>query len=169
MDALPLACPFMLRNLQSKFELGKKYTTKIEQISLLEVLDGFQIEIEQFIDLCILLGCDYTGTIKGVGPSTALDLIKSHHSIENIIEYLKSKGNGTCEFSKDGFDYVNARELFFKPEVVPGEYFSPEHFKCYTADFDGAKDYLISKSFNPVRVDKLLNRCMIAHNKILEM
>lgn len=42
----------------------------------------------QFIDLCILLGCDYCGTIKGIGPKRAIDLIKQHGSIEEILENI---------------------------------------------------------------------------------
>ena len=30
---------------------------------------------EQFVDLCILLGCDYVDKIKGVGPKKAIELV----------------------------------------------------------------------------------------------
>ncbi|RXN28247.1 flap endonuclease 1 [Labeo rohita] len=43
---------------------------------------------QQFIDLCILLGCDYCDTIKGIGPKRAIDLIKQHDSIEEILENI---------------------------------------------------------------------------------
>lgn len=42
----------------------------------------------QFIDLCILLGCDYCGTIKGIGPKRAIDLIRQHGCIEEILENI---------------------------------------------------------------------------------
>lgn len=42
----------------------------------------------QFIDLCILLGCDYCGTIKGIGPKKAIDLIRQHGSIEEILDNI---------------------------------------------------------------------------------
>ena len=45
----------------------------------------------QFIDLCILLGCDYCGTIKGIGPKRAFDLIKQHGCIEEILENIDLK------------------------------------------------------------------------------
>lgn len=35
--------------------------------------------------------CDYCSTIKGVGPKTALRLIKQHKSLERIIEVLKKE------------------------------------------------------------------------------
>ena len=33
------------------------------------ILRGMEFTHEQFIDLCILMGCDYSDTIKGVGPA----------------------------------------------------------------------------------------------------
>ena len=44
--------------------------------------------IFQFIDLCILMGCDYCDSIKGIGPKRAIELIKQHRSIDNIIKHL---------------------------------------------------------------------------------
>jgi flap endonuclease-1 len=42
----------------------------------------------QFIDVCILCGCDYCGSIKGIGPKTALKLIKEHKTLEKAVEKL---------------------------------------------------------------------------------
>lgn len=43
---------------------------------------------EEFVDLCIMLGCDYTHGIDGVGPATAFKLIKEHSTLERVIEYI---------------------------------------------------------------------------------
>ena len=45
----------------------------------------------QFIDLCILLGCDYCDSIKGIGPKRAIELIKQHRSIEEILKHIDKK------------------------------------------------------------------------------
>lgn len=65
------------------------------------MLFGFELTIinllisvllwRQFIDLCILLGCDYLEPIKGVGPKTALKLIREHGGLKEVLEYLKEK------------------------------------------------------------------------------
>ncbi len=47
--------------------------------------------VNQFIDLCLLLGCDYLEPIKGVGPKTALKLIREFGNIQSVLEHLKSK------------------------------------------------------------------------------
>ena len=38
-----------------------------------------------------MLGCDYCDTIKGVGPKTALKLIREHGCIENVLKHLDGK------------------------------------------------------------------------------
>ena len=43
---------------------------------------------EQFIDICILCGCDYAGTIRGIGPKRALQLVKEHKTLEKVLESL---------------------------------------------------------------------------------
>jgi len=45
----------------------------------------------QFTDLCILLGCDYCDSIKGIGQKRALDLIKQHRNIEAILKHIDTK------------------------------------------------------------------------------
>ena len=52
--------------------------------------DPIQVSRETFVDFCILCGCDYTGTIRGVGPMTAFKLLKQHGSIEAVAATLDS-------------------------------------------------------------------------------
>lgn len=47
----------------------------IHEIHLDKVLTGLDLTMEQFIDLCILLGCDYADKIKGIGPIKALGIL----------------------------------------------------------------------------------------------
>lgn len=43
------------------------------------------MSMDQFIDLCILCGCDYTGKIINIGPMKAYDYIRKYGTIEKII------------------------------------------------------------------------------------
>ena len=63
---------------------------------------------EQFIDLCILCGCDYTAKIGGVGAVRALQLITKHGSIEKVLEALDPAKYQI----PDPFPYEEARRLF---------------------------------------------------------
>jgi flap endonuclease-1 len=59
------------------------------QYDLEEVLKGLKFDREQFIDFCILCGCDLAGgKIKNVAGKRALSLIQAHKSIENIIRTI---------------------------------------------------------------------------------
>lgn len=46
---------------------------------------------KQFIELCILLGCDYLEPCKGIGPKTALKLIREHDGLKGVVEFVRGK------------------------------------------------------------------------------
>ena len=79
-----------------------------------KMLSGLELTEEQFIDLCILLGCDYCDSIKGIGPHRALALIKEHKNIETI---LKNIDLAKYKVTED-WNYQGARELFRNPLVA---------------------------------------------------
>lgn len=83
MDALTFRTPLLLRKLTFT---GSKQP--IIEINLEIALSGLGITYEQFVDLCILCGCDYCGSIKGIGPKTALKLIKQHGNLEKVVHVL---------------------------------------------------------------------------------
>jgi flap endonuclease-1 len=82
MDTLTFGSNYLLRGFNSKKE-------PITQIQLKEVLEGFEMNMDEFIDLCIMCGCDYTHSIGGVGPVKAFKYITDHKNIENILEVIK--------------------------------------------------------------------------------
>ena len=75
MDTLCYRTPFLLRHLT--FSEAKK--EPIHEIDTELVLRGLDLTIEQFVDLCIMLGCDYCESIRGVGPVTALKPVSYTH------------------------------------------------------------------------------------------
>ena len=70
-----------------------------------QVLTSLEISYDSFIDLCILCGCDYTGTIPKIGPVNALRLIKRYGSIDNFEIPIP-----------EDFEYTLARTLFRQNE-----------------------------------------------------
>jgi len=79
MDCLTFGSKFMLRGFNSKKE-------PLTQIDLAQVLEGFDMSMDEFIDLCILCGCDYTKNIGGIGPVKAFKFIKECKTIENVLD-----------------------------------------------------------------------------------
>ncbi len=90
-DSLLFGAPNLVRNLAitGKRKLPRKNVyvdVKPEIIFLEENLKNLEIRREQLVDIGILVGTDYNEGIKGVGPKTALKLIKKYGSLENIIQ-----------------------------------------------------------------------------------
>lgn len=110
MDTLTFGAPVLLRHLT--FSEARKMP--IVEIHLSKVLEGMQLSRDEFIDLCILLGCDYCGTVRGVGPAKAVQIIKEHRSIEAAI-----KSGAIAEDKMDAdWPFASARHLFHNPLVL---------------------------------------------------
>ena len=87
MDALTFKTPILIRRLTFS-QSSKDKTQPIMEIDMNKVLEGLKMTYEQFVDLCILCGCDYSDTIKGVGPKGALKLIREQINIENVLNHI---------------------------------------------------------------------------------
>lgn len=104
MDTLTFAAPILYRHLT--FSEAKK--APISEISLEKALQGLEMNMShvsgtptyldcadragvQFIDLCILLGCDYLEPIKGIGPKNALKLVREFDGLKGVVEHLREK------------------------------------------------------------------------------
>ena len=87
MDTLTFNTPVLYRHLT--FSEAKK--EPISEINLQLALEGLEMEMFQFIDLCILLGCDYLEPIKGIGPKSALKLAREYGGLKGIVEHLREK------------------------------------------------------------------------------
>ena len=103
MDFLTHGCSLLLRNFNT-------FNTNITEYNLKQILTDLDITHKQFIDICILCGCDYTCKIKNLGPISALKLIKEHINIETIIEKCCGENQKYC--LPIDFDYQKARILF---------------------------------------------------------
>jgi flap endonuclease-1 len=145
MDTLTFDTPVLLRHLT----FSEQRKEPVQEIHLDKVLSGLQMERKQFIDLCILLGCDYLDPIKGIGPSTALKLIREHNDLEGVVEHFKSS---TKYQVPDDWPFADARQLFLEPDVRSAD--DPLcDFKWEAPDVDGLVKYLVEeKGFNEDRV-----------------
>ena len=113
MDALTFHSSRLLRHMT--FSEARKMP--IQEFVYDRVLSELEMSHEQFVDLCILLGCDYCDSIRGVGPKRAFDLIKQHKSIEEILKHIDTK---KYTIPQD-WVYKEARSLFLTPDVTPAE------------------------------------------------
>merc|ERR1712241_594403 len=100
-DCLTFGTKLLVRNLMAAESQGKQ----IMEVNLERVLEQLNISMDQFIDFCILSGCDYCDTIKGVGPASAIKLLMQHGTLEKVLEILPA------EKIPENFRYQVAREF----------------------------------------------------------
>ena len=101
---LTFGCPKMIRNCIDK---QIKSTDSISIFKLDQLLHDLNIDYNQFIELCILCGCDYCDNIPRIGNRTAFKIIKKYNSISN---YLKTNPKNIPEDYEQ--KYLKSIELF---------------------------------------------------------
>ncbi|XP_059055749.1 flap endonuclease 1 [Achroia grisella] len=142
MDALTFGANVLLRHLT--FSEARKMP--VQEFHLDNVLKGLELEHKEFIDLCILLGCDYCGSIRGIGPKRAIELIRQHRTLDEVLKNIDTNKYPPPE----NWDYEGARKLFLAPEVTdPSEI----EIKWTDPDEEGLVNFLCGdKQFNEERV-----------------
>jgi flap endonuclease-1 len=144
-DALLFGAPRLLRNLAvtGRRRLPRRDTyveVEPELIELDKVMAYLGLSREQLVDLGILVGTDYNpGGVRGVGPKTALKLLRDHSSLELIAE----AGSGLALPE----NYREIRDIFLNPKVSDDyrlEWRPPDvegvvSFLCHERDFSEAR------------------------------
>ncbi|KAJ9621559.1 Elongation of fatty acids protein 2 [Taxawa tesnikishii (nom. ined.)] len=145
MDTLTFNSPVLLRHLT----FSEQRKEPIQEIFLDKVLEGLELDMNQFIDLCILLGCDYVDPVKGIGPKVAFNLIKEHKNLEAVVAHVEKNTKYTLP---EDWPYKEARLLFLEPDVRSAD--DPEcDFKWDAPDEAGLVKFLVEeKGFSEDRV-----------------
>lgn len=140
-DSLLFGAPRLLRNvtISGRRKLpGKKVYVEVvpEIVELEQVLRECEITYEQIVDIGMLIGTDFNPEgIKGLGPKTALKLIREHGSLENALPHIEN-----AEFPVEP---QRIREIFLHPKVKDNykiEWREPDvegviNFICRERDF----------------------------------
>ena len=143
MDILTFGSPVLLRGLSA--------TKKMNEIKLDKILSDLKINQNEFIDLCILLGCDYTTTIPKIGPKRALEMILKYRSIEKIIEKEGDKYK-----VPDNFNYKDAREIFINP---PLEKLDKRQLKLKRPNYNAIRETMVDiYDFDLNKVNEYINK-----------
>ncbi|MEM4707116.1 MAG: flap endonuclease-1 [Candidatus Anstonellales archaeon] len=120
-DSLLFGSPLLIRNLsitgKRKLPRRDQYTLIYpEQISLSELLSANGITHEQLILIGILVGTDFNEGVKGVGPKTALKIVKEQKTFENVLRFVKNKYAHEFEpYIEEVFEY------FLNPPCIDAE------------------------------------------------
>lgn len=156
MDALTFATPRLVRHLSS----GS--ADQVHEYNLEKVINGLELEShDEFIDLCILMGCDYCDSIKGIGGKKGLDLIRKHKTIEKIVESLPNKDTVPQDWPIE-----RARQLFKEPDVIKSDTITENDLKIKDIDETGIIEFLCKENnFDEKRVRSAIERCKASKPK----
>jgi flap endonuclease-1 len=64
-------------------------TQHVSVYCLSDILDEAKMSMNQFIDFCILCGCDYCPKISGIGGAIGLRLLRKHTNVNNIVSEIR--------------------------------------------------------------------------------
>ncbi|XP_074544905.1 putative flap endonuclease 1 homolog [Halichoeres trimaculatus] len=149
MDTLPFGATIVIRQLNAKRD------SDITEYSLPKLLEKLKINHSEFVDLCILLGCDYCEKIAGLGPKKALTLIQRHRTIEEVVLHVNKKTHPVPHSWK----YKEARRIFLdEPQTKAPDltWTEPDEealvgFLCNTAHVKGDRVHRRMEKFRQTR------------------
>lgn len=145
-DCLLFGADKMVRNLTNrttrKTSSGGKKQISTELIRLENVLDQLEISREKLVWMGVLMGTDFNPDgVHGVGPKTALKLVKKYDSLEEVLEDDK------VEWESENDPYI-IRDFFMDPPVEELDYSFEE------PDADKIREVLVDRhDFSEDRVD----------------
>ena len=117
-----------------------------EIIEQQQLLNETGLNLEQLVDIGILIGTDFNpGGIPGIGPKTALKLVREHNKLEKIEKIEASLAN---------IPYKEIREVFLKQEApkINGVEFNE-------INYDALVNFLCTeKNFSVARVNTSLDK-----------
>jgi flap endonuclease-1 len=149
-DSLLFGAPRLVRFLSISSQewlpsKGKARRVLPELIELNRFLDYYELTRSQLIDIGILIGTDFNKGVKGIGPKTALKLIKKHGEIEEIPSEIREK-------LPEKIDLI--RDLYLNPIVTDEYSVTPGLLQEEALD----AFLCIEKNFSTRRVQTLINR-----------
>ncbi|MCW4047285.1 MAG: flap endonuclease-1 [Candidatus Bathyarchaeota archaeon] len=159
-DSLLFGAPKLVRNvaISGRRKLPSKniYIDVIpEVITLDDTLKTCEITHQQLIDVAILIGTDFNPDgIKGLGPKTALKLIKQYGTLENALPHIKN-----AEFPHPP---QSIREIFLHPQVT-----DDYKLEWKEPDVEGIVNFLVrQKDFSEDRVRKAIEKMQQGAQKL---
>lgn len=118
-DMLPYGCHTFITGFKEAEDF-------IIEFQLQKILTDLGLTREQFVDVCILCGCDYAQKIYKVGVKKGFELIKRFGAIEGVLKHIDSTPRlaSLHTYPSDYMTGVNiARSMFLtrSPGVAPDE------------------------------------------------
>lgn len=90
----------------------------MQEYKLELILPDLQLSRDEFIDMCLLIGTDYTERVKMIGPGRAWDFIKKYKTVEAVRTALQPRKSYYVFPPDDCFPIDSARKAFSTDDAV---------------------------------------------------
>jgi flap endonuclease-1 len=107
MDILTFGSPKIIRNLTS-------HKVEVSEINLVDILNQFELNYEQFVEFCILLGSDYCLGIRDINTNVLLEYYLKYKNLEDTLEAFKKDNIKVPE----DFNYEEIKNYFLNPQIT---------------------------------------------------
>lgn len=154
-DMLPLGAPYLFKDMLRFMSKNKPVTA----VNLNNTLAEMKLTMDQFVDLCVLLGTDYCDNIKGIGPKGAYKLILKYGTLEKVLQSLHRKKAKDSDDDNDEDTKENDNE---KCMIAAKNY-----FKDALKGIDDSKDFVITDDqlrLKKYQYEELMDFMCVKHN-----
>ena len=153
-DCLIHDCQRLIKNLtlspRKKLPSGVYVKSVPEMIELQEALKNLGINKNQLLAMAILIGTDYNEGVKGIGPKTAIKLVKQYNNFDELFKEVKAE-----------FDWKQIYAVFKSMPIMKNY-----QLKWTSPDKEKIMKILIDKhEFNQERVEKNLEKLFKTNKK----
>lgn len=128
------------------------------KISLPILLADLGLTHEQFVEVCILMGCDYCPKIKGIYFDVYQEYIK-HKNVLNFIEDLRNDTRGHYDIPDNYMELFNAAKDFYLHGEIIDPHSKELNLKWRMPDFNGIINYLCNEfEFDKTKITQDLHQ-----------
>lgn len=156
-DSILFGSPRLVRNISisgRKKLPGKEVYIEVKPqlIELKEVLSKLELTREQLIMIGLLIGTDYNEGVKGVGPKTALKLVKEHKALDKLLTAVEFPGE---------IDIERVYNFFLNPPYTEDYKLQPKE-----PDRDKLVKFMVDEhDFSQERMEKIVDKLHESYGK----
>ena len=140
------------------------YNNKITVFNLDLILEKLNITYDKWVELCIMLGCDYLKRINGVGPKKSFKYIKEYNNIFDILNELKTKNIIVDEKYIEYFEKSKKIFMTYNMDYLENIDNLVKIDKLYDNQIDNIKQFMFK--YTTLSEKQILNRIKNIYNNI---
>jgi len=116
-DVVPFGCATVLR--QARFDNNAHGSQRFAQaLNCAKLLQQWRLTRAQVVDLCLLIGCDFSDGVRHLSPTRALDLLHECETLEEALQRVQHLPDAAALLQQTE-SIERARQLFLANDSAP--------------------------------------------------